>query len=143
MTDHKANLAKDAKFQLLRDLHLPVCDYVIFGSAPMYAHGLRQEIADLDIVARGRAWQIITLLGEPKIAPSGNGNMVELHGGLLQIFDQWITPDWDINKIIDEAEYIDGLPFAQLSEVLCSKSQSNRPKDQEDLHILRTYCSSY
>lgn len=142
MTNPKINLTRDPKFQLLRDLHLPVRDYVIFGSAPMYAHGLRQEVADLDVVARRLAWKIVTSLGELMTAPSGNGNMVELYGGQLQFFDQWITPDWDVDKLIDEADSVDGFPFARLSEVLRSKSQANRPKDQEDLNILRAYRAS-
>ncbi|MCA1603971.1 MAG: hypothetical protein LC775_00450 [Acidobacteria bacterium] len=136
-------LTRDPKFRLLRDLHLPACNYVIFGSAPMYAHGLRHKIADLDIIARRCAWQTITSLGELKTAPSGNGYMVELYGGQLQFFDQWITPDWDVDKIIQEAVYIDGLPFARLSEVLRSKSQANRSKDQDDLRVLRAYFASH
>lgn len=136
-------LAKDSKFQLLRDLCLPEDDYVIFGSAPLYAHGLRQEVADLDIVARGRAWQIVASLGKSKTAPSGNGRMVELYGGKLQFFDRWVTPDWDTDRLIDEAENIDGLPFVQLKNVLRSKSQTNRPKDQKDLHVLHVYYDSH
>ena len=40
-------------------------DFVIFGSAPLLAHGLRQHVRDLDVVARGTAWRRASRHGLP------------------------------------------------------------------------------
>ena len=143
MTDDEDDWMADPKFRLLRDLKLPASDYVIFGSAPIYIHSLRRAIDDLDIVARRLAWKIVTSLGRPTSAPSGNGTMIELYDGRLQFFDRWISPDWDVDKLIDQADMINGFPFAQLEQVYRSKLQSNRLGDQEDLQALRLYYSSH
>ena len=39
---------------LVTELDLDRRDFVIFGSGPLLAHGLRSGIRDLDIVARGQ-----------------------------------------------------------------------------------------
>jgi hypothetical protein len=142
MIHYDAARTTDPKFELVRKLHLPISDYMIFGSAPLYVYRLRDDLIDLDIVACRLAWQIVTSLGTPTKAPSGYGHMVELYGGKLQFFDRWISADWDVDKLIEEADIINSFPIARLKHVLRSKSQTNRPKDQEDLRILRAYYAS-
>lgn len=142
MTDSRHGSTADPKFELLRGLDLPVADYVIFGSAAMWARGLRQRIDDIDIVARRLAWKVVASLGTPTTTPSGYGRMVELYDGRLQFFDRWISPGWNVDELIGEAEMIDGLPFAPLKQVYRSKLETNRPKDADDLRALREYYSS-
>jgi hypothetical protein len=40
----------------LREFDLPEGDYAVFGSTPLVACGLLREVHDLDVVARGAAW---------------------------------------------------------------------------------------
>lgn len=122
--------------KLLLGLNLPTDDYVIFGSGPMLAYGLRTDIGDLDIVARGHAWAIATAIQPAQPSPSGRGNMTRLHGGALEIVDQWIDPTLDTNGLIARAVTIDGLPFASLADVVTSKTFTDRPKDHTDLALL-------
>ncbi len=42
---------------------MPAGDWALHGSAPMLAHGLLSEIHDIDIVARGAAWEAAGRLG--------------------------------------------------------------------------------
>ena len=42
--------------KIVAELDLDHRDFVIFGSGPLLAHGLRRRIGDLDVVARGPAW---------------------------------------------------------------------------------------
>jgi hypothetical protein len=44
-------------FDKLRTLGLPVGDYAVFGSGPLVVRGLTREYRDLDVVARGAAWE--------------------------------------------------------------------------------------
>jgi len=123
-------------FQALRSLRLPTQDYVIFGSGPLLAHGLREQIGDLDLVARRTAWVAVTALGCPVPAPSGVGRMVRLFDGQIDVFDRWVTEDWDVDALINTAGLIDGLPYASLSAVLAWKQASDRPKDTDDVAAL-------
>jgi hypothetical protein len=123
----------------LRALRLPTDDYAIFGSGPMLAHDLRAEVGDIDVVARGPAWAAAIRLQQPVPAPSGSGLMVELDDGRLQIFSAWTSPDWDVDRLIDTADVIDGLRFVTLPLVLAWKRESLRPKDLPDIKVIEAH----
>jgi hypothetical protein len=125
-------LATHPLIRALRALDLPREHYVVFGSGPLLAAGLRDRIGDLDIVARGPAWQRLTAAFPPVVAPSGHGQMVRL---VIEVADKWL-PGWDTDRLIDSAEYRDGLPFAPLAAVRRSKRATARPKDLRDLALL-------
>lgn len=120
-------------------LGLELGDYVIAGSGPLLAHGLRRTVGDLDIVARGDAWRAATKLSAPVHAPSGRGSMVLLFEGDLEIFDTWLPGTVGADALIDGAEWIQGLPFCPLEVVLGWKERSPRGKDREDALLIRKY----
>jgi hypothetical protein len=129
--------------RLVTELDLDRRDFVIFGSGPLLAHGLRRRIRDLDVVARGTAWDRVSQRGLPA-AGSINGAPLALFrdkDGLIQFSRGWVTePDeWkshDTDDLIDRAEIIQGLPFAQLTDVLAYKQMLLRPKDLQDIAVL-------
>ncbi len=129
-------------FEALRSLELPSEHYVIFGSGPMLLHGIRDRIGDLDVLARGEAWARATTFAQPAPAPSAVGFMVRLFGGRIDVFDSWVTEDWDVDGLIESAEVFDGLPYAPLSAVLAWKRTSGRPKDKDDVVALEEYLRS-
>src|SRR5882757_6211449 len=49
--------------KIVTELDLDRRDFVVFGSGPLLAHGLRQRISDLDVVARGSVWQRVSEYG--------------------------------------------------------------------------------
>lgn len=51
--------------ELMTELDLDRRDFVIFGSGPLLAHGLRRRISDLDVVARGKVWRRVSTYGFP------------------------------------------------------------------------------
>lgn len=118
--------------RMLRALDLPIDDYVVFGSGPLLAHGLRTRLGDLDIVARGAAWQRLTTIAEPSQAPSGHGQMVRLQ---IEAADRWL-PGFDTDELIATAEHHGGIPFVPLAQVRRSKQLTNRPKDRSDLILI-------
>jgi len=120
----------------LRELDLPEGDYALFGSAPLVACGLLREVHDLDVVARGAAWDRARELGAVRTAPQGDP-VVWLEGGALEIFGGWLG--WDIDVLIDAAEIIDGLPFARLEDVLAFKRSYGRPKDIAHVRLIEDY----
>jgi hypothetical protein len=120
----------------LRALDLPEGEYAIFGSGPLVARGLLREVHDLDVVARGAAWDRAKGLGQVRTAPEGDP-VVWLQGGAIEVFGGWLG--WDIDVLIDDAEIIDGLPFACLEDVLAFKRFYGRPKDIAHVRLIEEY----
>jgi hypothetical protein len=123
-------------FGKLRALGLPIADYAVFGSGPLAVRGLLEEVHDLDLVARGAAWKQAKGLGGPRTAPEGDP-VVWLEGGAIEIFGGWLG--WDIDALIDNAEIIDGLPFARLEDVLAFKLSHGRPKDVAHARLIEEH----
>ena len=118
----------------VKALGLPAGDYALHGSAPMLAHGLLSEIHDIDIVARGTAWERATTLGEIGRAASGGDRLVRLPGE-IELFDGWLGEDRD--ALIDGAIWHHGLPLVRLGgeEVLRFKRRLNRAKDHRHYRV--------
>lgn len=121
-------------FSLLRQLRLPLGQYVIVGSGPLGIRGLR-EIQDIDLIVNDTLWAVLVKkYGEKDkriVFPEGNieaflENSSELSRG---------------NRI-QEAEMIEGLPFDALSHVQSFKKTRAHPKDIKDLLALQTFIPS-
>jgi hypothetical protein len=128
---------KDPLLNVLLGLELDAKDYAVFGSAPLFMHGLKDSLRDLDVIARGTAWEQVLDLSRrgvllaPETPPSRLGRMVCHPEESIEIFDRW--PDVDVDKLIDSAKLIDGVPFVQVGDVLEWKSGANREKDRRDI----------
>lgn len=110
----------------------PIIDYVVFGSAPLLAHGLLERVSDLDLLARGAAWDRARSLGEPQRAPQGD-LLVRLPNG-IEVFNGWLGLELD--AIFARAALIDGLPIAHLDDVAHYKRLLGRPKDVAHLRLM-------
>jgi hypothetical protein len=130
--------------KLVTDLDLDRSDFVIFGSGPLLAHGLRQGVRDLDVVARGNTWRRVSEHGIRDTGAISGSPMALFWGGLIQFSPEWISQDWDTDDLITRseliqvggAELIQELPFAQLTDVLAYKQKLDRPKDRRDIDVL-------
>ncbi|MGW6456873.1 hypothetical protein ACWF94_13280 [Streptomyces sp. NPDC055078] len=126
----------DGLFSALAAIQLPRNDYVVCGSAALYVRGLRPRMGDLDILARGAAWEKALTLGDPEPTISGHGLRVVHPDAAIEIMDRW-TPGWSSDQLIDEADVIDGVPFMRLGDVLRWKIAAGRPKDLDDIAAIR------
>jgi len=125
-------------FQKLLSLDLPPEDYSVFGSGPLFVHGLRASIEDLNIIARGAAWQKAHNFGQEQVAHSGLGKAILPAQG-IQIYNAWGPGEWTADDLIDTSEVIDGVKFVTLDKVAHWKGLMGRPKDVEDLKIIEDY----
>jgi hypothetical protein len=123
----------------LIQLDLDRDNFVIFGSGPLLAHGIRRNIHDLDVVARGSAWHRVFDQGIPSSGKISGAPATCFWGGRIQFFREWISTDWDSNDLIDHAEIIEGLRFARLADVLSYKRMLMRPKDIMDIHAITKF----
>lgn len=129
-------------FAKLISLDLPKDDYAVFGSGPLYAHGLREEIHDIDMIARGEAWKKALTLGEVGVPKSGDGRVVVIGEDEIEVLDKWGPGEWDTDELIDTAEEIEGIRFVTLATVLKWKKMLMRPKDLVDIERIEKYLES-
>jgi hypothetical protein len=128
-------------FRLLDKLALPPSDYVVSGSGPLLAHGLKANIHDLDLLARGKAWRIAAAEGDIIPANSGYGRRIVLFDGDLEVFDHWVGGLTDLDAMIDSAELIEGVPFMSLADTLRWKRGLGRAKDLADIRLIERHLS--
>jgi hypothetical protein len=121
---------------IVTDLDLDRDDFVIFGSAPLLAHGLRRRIHDVDVVARGDTWRRVRERGAPARGDINGAPMASFWGGRIQFSSGWISDVWPTDTIIDNAETIEGLPYARLTDVLAYKQTLCRAKDGPDIDAI-------
>lgn len=117
------------------DLGLPPGEWVVHASAVMVLHGLIAEAGDIDIVARGSAWERALALGSPV---KGRRDLcVSLADLRVEVWSGWL--DDDIDTLIDGAELVEGVACVSLAEVLRFKLITDRPKDQPHIETLRRH----
>ncbi len=125
-----------ALFEQFKNLGLPLRDYAIFGSGPLAIRGVIPACADLDVVCRGATWKEVQLLGETELLPEYGVNIVALPESPITFGTEWGIGDVDIDELIDTAETIDGLLFAQLKFVVRYKMIRGNVQDRLHLEAL-------
>jgi hypothetical protein len=120
----------------VRALGLPAGNFVLFGSAPLLVRGIVPPTGDVDVLARGPAWEAARALGPTVWLPHHEVDVVRLLDGRIEIGTVWGIGNVDVDDLIDSAEVIDGLPFAGLAHVRAYKEVAGRPKDREHLRLL-------
>ncbi|MDJ0665555.1 MAG: hypothetical protein QNJ75_13470 [Acidimicrobiia bacterium] len=129
----------DGALQLLRPLDLGRGDHAVFGSGPLLVRGIIPEVSDIDILARGPAWDRALSLGDLVLLPEHNVRVVALHGGLVTIGRSWAIGAIDVDSAIDTADVIREMPWVGLEFVADYKRVAGRPKDLTHLRLLAEY----
>jgi hypothetical protein len=123
-------------FRELTSLQLDPENFAIAGSGPLFARGWIDDPGDLDIVARGSAWDAAAKLGKVVPAPYSDVQHVTLFDGDIDILNGWFPERWPVDHIIDEADLICGLRFARLDVVVATKRMLARPRDLIHLRVI-------
>ncbi|MCL1693784.1 MAG: hypothetical protein M3096_08880 [Actinomycetia bacterium] len=122
-------------FDRLRAMRLPLGTYAVFGSGPLAAHGLINEIGDLDVITSEATWKRVEHFGT--IEMHGEDPVVDLGNGLT-FGRSWAYGDVDVAQLIESAETIDGLPFVRLDAVAAYKRIAARPKDLRHIELMES-----
>jgi hypothetical protein len=130
--------ANDAKFQLVRELNLPLGQYAITSSGPMGVREIR-EIGDIDLIVDDDLWNRLCAAypvtqehGVTKIRISRDIEV--LSAGSFHEPGEAGQPS--VAEQIAQADIIDGLPFVSLRHVLYFKRMMRREKDERDIAAL-------
>jgi hypothetical protein len=125
-------------FRRLKELNFPLGEYVLVGSAPLAARGLR-EASDLDIAVTDKLWR--------QLKASGKYQEIEKYGRIFldaEDIDIISQLDWEdylttVEEAIKTADIIDGFPFLNISETIKFKKALGREKDFHDIKLLEDY----
>lgn len=124
-------------FQKVRELKLSMGRYVLFGSAPMCIRDLR-ICNDLDVIVTEDIWHEYANKSGWQAGITPHGSSCLLKDGVEMVKD-WQPGIWNVDKLIKEADIIEGLPFVKLDYVLEWKRLNGREKDLEDIKIIEKF----
>lgn len=124
-------------FQIVKELKLPVGKYALFGSAPLGVRGLR-ECHDIDIVVMEDLWNDYSSKNGWEVKKHSDGTSYLVNGS-IELWKDWGPGQWDINRLIKEAEVIDELPFVKLEYVVEWKKLYGRDKDFKDVETIEKF----
>jgi len=115
----------------LKKLRMPKDKFAVFGSGPMAIRNLRKaKDIDIIIVSRG-LWNKLK-----KKHPSAGKSIKLKH---IEIFKDWLPWIRNSEKLIKDADIINGIRFVKLEYVLKWKKAMNRPKDRKDVSLIEKY----
>jgi tRNA A-37 threonylcarbamoyl transferase component Bud32 len=117
----------------LKKLNFPLTDYAVFGSGPLAVHGIR-ESRDIDIIVKPRLWKEIS-----KKYPLEKKDLIQI--GNVEVYKNWMPWIKNSNKLIENADIIEGIKFVKLSKVSEWKKKYNREKDKIDLELIENFLS--
>ena len=125
-------------FKKLKQLNLPLGEYVLVGSGPLAARGIR-EASDLDIAVTRKLLE--ELIASKKFRKIKKYGRLFLEAENLDIITQL---DWDdyptkVEEAIKTADIINGFPFLNISETIKFKKALGRKKDFKDIKLLEDY----
>lgn len=123
----------------LAQLAMPRGDYALHSSASLVLRGVLAQAGDLDIVARGAAWQCALALVAAGVAvlDETRQDLRVSWGGDVEVYDGWMGDDAD--TLVSRAELVAGVPCVPLTDVIAMKERLDRPKDREHLELIRRY----
>ncbi len=135
--DYKEKL-KHPLIEKLLSFDLPKDDFVLAGSAAMYFVGIKDLGHDLDVIARGEAFEKAKQFGVMDKAPDGSDKVV-IEGGKIEIFSLWIGNKEETESIINTGKEIENVKVMWLEEVIKYKKYLNREKDILHIKLIEEY----
>ncbi len=128
-------------FSKLKELNFPDGEYVVVGGA-MEAHGIRKA-NDLDILVTPNLYKKLFKQGwkQCKCDQCLETSRLMLQKDHIDVVPNYMFGNYigDTNKLIKEADIINGYPFIKLTEFIKFKKELGRIKDFEDIKLMKRY----
>lgn len=129
-------------FNQIKKLNFPSGQYIVAGSGILAAKGIR-ETKDLDMVVtpelfekcRSEGWEVLPWTKED--IPGKDW----LRKGDVEVYIQISRKTGGISakELLKDAEIIEDIPFISLENLIDFKQEYGRPKDFEDIEIIKNY----
>jgi len=126
----------------LKEFNLPPDQFAIFGSGPARIRKLlSRRVGDLDLIVTKSLWQELSSKHPVKEIKGWacRNRKIDLTEN-IEVCERYLfyKPE-EVEKLIREADVVDGIRFVKLEEVARYKKRLNRPKDRKDLKEVNTY----
>lgn len=133
-------MTKQDIIEKVKELNLPAGGYVVFGSCPLAAAGLR-EANDIDVLVSNEVLARLKQAGWEQVDKGENDK--PLTYDVFEAHNSWNFSSYSptLKRLLETADVIDGIPFASLDEVRKWKAASGRPKDLHDIELIDVYFS--
>lgn len=118
----------------VRSLELPANDYVVHMSAALVLMGVLEKARDIDLLARGPAWEAAKQLG---ILSRGSEDELVQVGDDVEVWGGWYGAE--VSSLIEAAQLVHGIPCVPLAEIKRAKEELGRPKDALHLAAIRAH----
>ena len=124
--------------QKIKKLSLPENSYVVFGSGPLLLRGIR-GCDDIDLLVSEEIYEKLKLGGWAEKTHCTEKNV--LVNGIYEVGKDWVFGNYNpaLGKLLATADRFEGVPFANLEEVLKWKTAYGRKKDHKDIMLIRKY----
>ena len=135
-------MTRDEIISKVKALDLPEGSYIVFGSGPMAAAGLRESV-DIDFLVSEEVFAGLEKAGW-QIAVKGPKDN-PLVKDAFEAHKNWNFTSYSptLEHLLSTATIIDGIPFASLDEVRKWKAASGRPKDLVDINLIDDYLKTH
>lgn len=119
----------------VKTLNLPKNSYVVFGSCPLAAAGLR-EANDIDLFVSKEVLVKLKESGWQELYKSENDKPLVFD--VFEAHDNWNFSSYSptLEHLLSSATIIEEVPFVSLEEVRKWKISSGRPKDLTDVELI-------
>lgn len=126
----------------VQELDLPAGAYIVFGSGPLAATGIRESedidllvTEELDAFLLGQGWRRIEKADDDR----------QLAFGVFDTHTNWRIGTYDPNlaDLLARAFFIDGVPFGSLEDTRAWKAALGRPKDLKDIARIDIFLRSH
>lgn len=131
-------MTKQDLISKVKTLNLPKDSYVVFGSGPLVALGIR-EVNDIDLLVSSEIYKQLKSLGWQRIYKGPKDTPI-IHD-IFEAHDNWDFSSYSptLTDLLRDGFDVDGVSFASLEDVRKWKVASNRPKDIADIKLINSY----
>ncbi|PIR87279.1 MAG: hypothetical protein COU11_01270 [Candidatus Harrisonbacteria bacterium CG10_big_fil_rev_8_21_14_0_10_49_15] len=131
-------MTKDEIIDKTKILNFPKDSYVVFGSCPLAAAGIR-EANDIDFLVSEELFAKLQKAGWEELDKGKKDK--PLTKDMFEAHKSWEFSSYNptLEHLLSTAQVIDGVPFASLEEVRKWKAASGRPKDLIDIDLIDKY----
>ncbi len=128
-------MKKEEIVSTVKSLNLPENSYVVFGSAPLAAAGLR-EANDIDLLVSEKVFAELQKSGWKEVHKSSDDK--PLVHDVFEAHKNWNFSQYSptLENLLKSATIIEGIPFASIEEVRKWKVASRRLKDLRDIELI-------
>lgn len=119
---------------------------VVLGSGAMQLHGIKRQVADIDLFATREAWDALEATGRWRVVPDldpppmlqWDGCAVPVHCW-YETYTRFIDNDSSPRTTFERAVVVNGWPVMDLVQLQEWKLEANRPKDRIDVDLIQAH----